>query len=79
MGEKYGTRAAATTGALVRNKLKFLIPASMLLVLVVWNSSSLSPFDAASSGPVGDTVLHHKVLSSNSIFRSNLLSAVFRE
>ncbi|KAG0586697.1 hypothetical protein KC19_2G110000 [Ceratodon purpureus] len=63
MGKKY--ESGVSYGSVVRNRLKFLIPASILLVFVVWNSSSLSPFDAASNGPVSYTILsdqdHHNV------------------
>jgi hypothetical protein len=61
MGEKY-RNGAANYGSVVRNRLKFLIPASILLVFVVWNSSSLSPFDVVSYGPVSYTILSHQVI-----------------
>ena len=62
MGKKYESGAVGS-GSVVRSRLKFIIPASILLVFVVLNSSSVSPFEVASNGPVSYTVLSDQVLS----------------
>lgn len=56
MGEKYGGRGFGGKSAVAKQKAKVLVPLCVLLVLFVWNSPTLVPFDAASSGPVYDMV-----------------------
>lgn len=54
MGDKYAVRVAPSKITLGAAKFKFLVPFYLLLLFVVWNSSSKAPFDGVNIGPVHD-------------------------
>jgi len=65
MGEKYAVRGFGSKSAIAKHKVKVALPLCVLLVLFVWNSPTLAPFEGASSGPVHDVVAdEHEAMSS---------------